>query len=424
MNDAPDDEGATRPLGAPDDSAERPLPPPRSETLPPPEPAAPSRPAGSTLQPPPSSPDAPDGRDGGNGAGDAISPRMLLAGIGAGVLVIAALVWALTRGGGDGIEGSGPLSNGSESILDTTTPGETVTSFGGGVTTVLAPVVPSSAPPPSVPLVATTLPVVATVPPTVVPPTVVPPTVPSVATTLPGGLPPASLPVTTGAPPAPGSSVPSSSVPSSGAAAIVGAAVPDVAAFTQSLTPAEEVEATLALAAEARHDVAVAGPVRTLCAAVRLSGPVQLAGRWERNGRAVQSTGLSLVDAPGLGDCLDDDEGDALEDGTYQFLVIDDDGNESAAGTVVVGAARVEQQLVNRGTAPICAVRIAPTSAGYFDAYRFDTAPIAPGATITLAVAAVEQEVRVTSCDREAETLASFRFTPDPASPLPLVDPP
>jgi len=205
---------------------------------------------------------------------------------------------------------------------------------------------------------------------------------------------------------------------------VVGAVVPDVAAFEQSLTPAEEREATLALAAEGRHDVAVVGPVRTLCAVARVSGPVELAGRWERNGRQVESISASPVDAPGLGDCLDDADGDALEDGSYQFLVVDSDGNESAAGTIVVGAERVEQQLVNRGTAPICAVRIAPIAAGYFDAYGFDTAPIPPGATIALTVGAVEQDVRVTSCDLEPETLASFRFTPDPTIPLPLVDPP
>ena len=362
----------------------------------------------------------------------------------AGFLVVALLAWALTRDSGDEVGGPGTGTPPTTAFVPTT----------AAITTTVAPAVVPSAPPATITPVATVAPPptaatitpVATVapPPTAagipglptfppdsttppVPSTVGPtiaPSVPATAAASAVTVPATAAGVSTTAPGAVPSSVASSTPNTAAAAALVaGSVVPDVAAFTQSLTPSQERAETLALAAAARHDIAVTGPVRTLCAVVRLSGPIELAGRWERNGREVETIGASRVGAPGLGDCLDDDDGDPLPDGTYQFLVRDGDGNESAAGTVVVGAARVDQALVNDGTADICAVRVAPTAAGYYDAYSFDSAPIVAGATVTLALAAVDQDAQVTSCGAEPETLASFEFTPDPSSPQSLTGP-
>ena len=55
-------------------------------------------------------------------------------------------------------------------------------------------------------------------------------------------------------------------------------------------------------------------------------------------------------------------------------------GDESAAGGFVVGAARVDQRFVNNGDTPICAIRIAPSTSRYFEVYVFDS-PVAPRAT-------------------------------------------
>ena len=55
-------------------------------------------------------------------------------------------------------------------------------------------------------------------------------------------------------------------------------------------------------------------------------------------------------------------------------------------------------------------MRIAPSTSRYFEVYVFTAAPITPGATITLAVADVDQDVETVACDDEV--LASFSFRP------------
>ena len=168
------------------------------------------------------------------------------------------------------------------------------------------------------------------------------------------------------------------------------------------------------LLAGARHDIAVPGPVATICAAIPMDRPLAVRGRWEHDGRRVASSDLERRDAPGFGECLTND-GDPLEDGSYQYIGADSNGNESAAGGIVVGAVRVEQEFRNDGDVDICAVRIAPSSSRYFEVYVFTAAPIDPDAAITLPVADVEQDVETVGCD-DVE-LASFSFQPEAGSP-------
>ena len=54
---------------------------------------------------------------------------------------------------------------------------------------------------------------------------------------------------------------------------------------------------------------------------------------------------------PGYGECVGND-GDPLDDGSYQYVATDADGDESAAGGFVVGAARIDQRFVNNGDDP------------------------------------------------------------------------
>ena len=111
---------------------------------------------------------------------------------------------------------------------------------------------------------------------------------------------------------------------------------------------------------------------------VPLDAAVQAGTRWERDGQEIAtSVALGRV-PPGFGECFSDD-GEPLPDGSYQFVAIDTDGNESAAGGIVVGAARIEQRFTNNGERAVCAVRIAPESSRYFEVYVFDDTPIAPG---------------------------------------------
>jgi hypothetical protein len=136
-------------------------------------------------------------------------------------------------------------------------------------------------------------------------------------------------------------------------------------------------------------------------------------GRWELDGRRIESTDLERRDAPGFGECLTDD-GAALEDGSYQYIGADSEGNESAAGGIVVGADRLDQQFRNDGEQDVCAVRIAPSTSRYFEAYVFD-GPVTSKSEVTLPVADVRQDVETTACD-DAAVVASFDFDPDPES--------
>ena len=58
---------------------------------------------------------------------------------------------------------------------------------------------------------------------------------------------------------------------------------------------------------------------------------------------------------------------------------------------------------------PICAIRIAPSVSRYFEVYLYDAAPIAEGATVTLPVAGVEQDVETVRCERDEVVSAASR---------------
>ena len=202
--------------------------------------------------------------------------------------------------------------------------------------------------------------------------------------------------------------------------ASIGALVPNVAAFEQlPPTPAEAQVQIDQLLAGGRHDVAAPGPVVALCAAVPLDAAVQAGTRWERDGQEIAtSVALGRV-PPGFGECFND-AGEPLPDGSYQFIAIDTEGNESAAGGIVVGARRIEQRFTNNGEDPLCAVRIAPESSRYFEVYLYDATPIAPGSSVTLPVADVDQDVEAVACG-SGEIVASFDFAPQAGEVLDLV---
>ena len=186
-----------------------------------------------------------------------------------------------------------------------------------------------------------------TAPPTTPPPTAPPtaaPTVPPTAapTTTIAGVPPATLPPGVGT-----TTLPPPTDPD-----IIGRLVPNLAAYAQFLTTPEQAKVEIdQLLATGRHDVAAPGPVATICAAVRMDVPLAVNSRWERDGRRIASSDLGRRDAPGFGECLGND-GDPLDDGSYQYVAIDSEGHESAAGGIVVGAVRLDQVFTNNTSAP------------------------------------------------------------------------
>ncbi len=186
--------------------------------------------------------------------------------------------------------------------------------------------------------------------------------------------------------------------------------MPSLAGFADALSTPELAQVQIdQMLATGRHDIAVPDPVATICAAVPMDRPLAVHGRWERDGRRIAATDPERRDAPGFGECLTND-GDQLDDGSYQYIATDSEGHESAAGGIVVGADRIEQRFRNDSDDPVCAVRIAPDVSRYFEVYVFTAQPIAPGAEVTLVVADVEQDVETMRCDDTL--LASFSFTP------------
>jgi hypothetical protein len=194
--------------------------------------------------------------------------------------------------------------------------------------------------------------------------------------------------------------------------------VPDLAASRRYLATPDQVQALVdrLLQRGGRHDVALAGNVPTLCATVALSGPIELSGRWERDGDEIAETGVILRTAPGFGDCIDND-GEPLEPGSYQYIATDVDGTDSAVGNFVVGAARVDQQFLNNGEEDVCAILVAPSSSDFFEDFVFST-PMRPGSSVVIPIADVSQDVEVWGCagadDEPTPTRSDFDFDPTP----------
>jgi hypothetical protein len=225
----------------------------------------------------------------------------------------------------------------------------------------------------------------------------------------------AVLPPPTGVPAVPGATT-TAPPPDTGADDIA-QLVPNVAAYQQYLsTPAEARAQIDQLLASGRHDVATPGPALSICAAVRMGQPLAVKSRWERDGRRIASSDLGRRDAPGFGECLGND-GDPLVAGSYQYIAIDSEGHESAAGGIVIGSARIDQPFTNNGDEPVCLVRIAPSASRYFEVYVYTAQPVARGAQVTIPVAAVHQDVETVGCRPGAdEVLSKFSFDPNAAN--------
>jgi hypothetical protein len=325
-------------------------------------------------------------------------PRRLLVigGAVAAVAVIAAIAFTV---GGDGDLGSPPVSDGGD--LGITLPGaDSSTSVA-----VSAPVTPAPTPAP-------------TPSPTAAPPTTPVPTTPPPATAAPTSAGPTSAGPTTVVPTTtPGVTAPTSTVPPT--AVSIDSIVPNIAASPRHLATPQAVQATIdeLLQSGGRHDVALPGRVDTLCATVQLDGPIELSGRWERDGDVLAETSTVLRSAPGFGDCIDND-GDPLEPGSYQYIATDVNGTDSAAANFVVGAVRIDQQFVNNGEEPVCAVFVAPSTSDYFEDFVF-ASPLPPAASVMIPIADVPQDVEVLGClgQNDDRVLSDFDFNPTRGEP-------
>ena len=119
---------------------------------------------------------------------------------------------------------------------------------------------------------------------------------------------------------------------------------------------------------------------------------------------------MAAATAPGFGECVGND-GDPLDDGSYQYIATDGDGDESAAGGFVVGAARVDQRFVNNGATPDLRHPHRPEHQPVLRGLRVRLARSPPKSQVTLPVADVRQDVETTACDG-GDVVASFDFAP------------
>lgn len=336
--------------------------------------------------PPAESPPSSTGSDG---------PRRLLV-IGGAVAVVAVIAAIAFTVGGDGDLASPPASDSDDLEITLPAGDSSSTSLAVTVPPTPAPTPAATAPPPTT-LVPPTTPVPTTPPPA--PPTSVGPTTVAPTTAAGATAPPATAPPTTVA-----------ATP----AVSIDAIVPSIAASRRHLSTPQEVQATIdeLLRSGGRHDVAIPGRIDTLCATVQLDGPIELSGRWERDGDVIAETSLVLRSAPGFGDCIDND-GDPLEQGSYQYIATDVDGTDSAVANFVVGGVRIDQQFVNNGEEPVCAVFVAPSSSDYFEDFVF-ASPLPPAASVLLPIADVPQDVEVLGClgQHDDRVLSDFDFNP------------
>ena len=345
-----------------------------------------------------------DGGDDGTGlppTPESGGPKTLVA---VAVLVIVAVVglvgWLISRGEGDLDELGTPTVPSTEASA-ATLPTDSAVASSTVVPATIAPVTTLPVTEPAI--VPSTLP--ATDPPQTDAPGTVLPTVPATAPLDPG-----VAPTTT----------PSSTPGDEDPGFDVGDLVPSVSAFPEPLDPAQLATVVAELLVTPRHDVASPTPVYTLCAIVQMEGRLTLSGRWEFDGRPLSSSDEASLAPPGFGDCIDND-GAPMEDGAYQFIAADSSGRESAAGTFVAGAQRVDQRFSNNSDEAVCSILIAPSTADYYDAFVFPgPPPIRPGDEITIPIAGVRQDVRTIGC-ADDDRLAEFSFDPDPAEPQDLV---
>lgn len=197
--------------------------------------------------------------------------------------------------------------------------------------------------------------------------------------------------------------------------------VPIVAVVPAVLTGNADREAAIgAVLANGATTVAVLTEPGTLCAVVPLQVPVMAEFRWERNGEPIGTGAEQRRDPPGFGECITRPNGEAFDEGTYQYVAIGPTGATSAAASVVVGVEPVDTWFVNNGDEPVCLVLLSPTRADYYEGHDTDT-PLLPGEAMSISAAAVEHDVRVFGCQPN-ESLRTFTMTPEPLTYVDLFD--
>ncbi len=180
-------------------------------------------------------------------------------------------------------------------------------------------------------------------------------------------------------------------------------ALAEVLDETQRVATIEEL-----LASTDTQPISSSDEINTLCAGVFVLEPVEASAVWYRDGIEIQNSDSQRLEIAAAGHCIDGG-GAPLAPGTYEVEFVDVRDNISSKEAFTVGAATVDQVIVNDSGAPICEFDVAPAVALSFSVFRFNPA-LDDGQETVIAVPNVELEAESYDCD--GNILQTFTFTP------------
>ncbi len=168
--------------------------------------------------------------------------------------------------------------------------------------------------------------------------------------------------------------------------------------------------------AEGDDPVATADPVLNLCAALPVPEPVTAAVEWTLDNVTISEGAARTFAVPADGNCINNG-GAALDAGSYEVSFADEAGGVSGVALFTVGAALRSQDFLNDTGGDVCAVDVAPVTAGAYQFYRLaDGAPLLDGEVLIIDVADVDHRVRAVACDGSEFAPVTFTPSDDPVS--------
>ncbi|MFK7917708.1 MAG: hypothetical protein AB8G14_06495 [Ilumatobacter sp.] len=151
--------------------------------------------------------------------------------------------------------------------------------------------------------------------------------------------------------------------------------------------------------ADGNNPVSTPDPVLNLCAALPVESPVAATVSWTVDNASLSDGAERVLASPADGNCINN-SGEPLAAGAYEVSFTDAAGNMSGVALFTVGAATVEQEFVNDTGIDLCAVELAPSSAGFFQSFEVvGGEPLVAEDSILIDIASVEHEVRGIGCD-------------------------
>lgn len=164
------------------------------------------------------------------------------------------------------------------------------------------------------------------------------------------------------------------------------------------------------------NPVSTPEPVVNLCAAIAIDEPVNARVEWSRDGATVLENPTRPFAVPADGNCINNN-GDPLENGSYEVFFTDDAGGQSRIALFTVGAATRSQVFLNDTGLDICFIDLSPSVAGFYQSFEptGDT-PLLDGETIAIDIADVEHDLRGVDCDGNELDAVGFVPGDDPIS--------